>query len=96
MLNSDCKLNNGFESYIKEIAECLENGDDDWAKFLSEELVRDYGTHYVKKAHIGGKLCVFNSDFTNVLIKIEDFRFNYRKTPFSVPGATYVFCFTFF
>jgi hypothetical protein len=56
MLNTDCKLNNGFESYIKEIADCLKNGDNEWAYFLSEEVVRDYGTHYIKKAHIGGKL----------------------------------------
>ena len=55
MLNSDCKLNKGFETYIKEIADCLQNGDNEWATFLSEEVIRDYGTHYIKRAQIGGK-----------------------------------------
>jgi len=55
MLNSDCKLNKGFETYIKEIADCLQNGDTEWASYLSEEVIRDYGTHYIKRAHIGGK-----------------------------------------
>lgn len=54
MINSDCKLNAGFESFILEIAGCLKNNDIEWARYLAQELVRDYGTHYIKKASVGG------------------------------------------
>lgn len=54
MINSDCKLNGGFESFVLEIANLLKNNDVDWAKYLAQELVRDYGTHYIKKASVGG------------------------------------------
>ena len=56
MLNSDCKLNNGYENYIQEISECIENGEYDWDQYLAESLIRDFGTHFVKKVKIGGKL----------------------------------------
>ena len=55
MLNSDCKLNNGYESYVKEISDCIENGEYDWAQYLAESLIRDFGTHYVKRVKIGGR-----------------------------------------
>ncbi len=59
MLNSDCRLNSGFEQLVREIAFCLKNGDLEWAKYLSQEVVRDYGTHFITKAYIGG---IFHMD----------------------------------
>lgn len=58
MMNSDCPLNKGFESFILEIAECLKNDDLEWAEYLAQELVRDFGTHFIKKASLGG-FCLY-------------------------------------
>jgi hypothetical protein len=54
MLNSDCRLNEAFESLVNEIAACLQVGDNEWAKYLAHELIRDFGTHYARKASLGG------------------------------------------
>ena len=52
-LDTSADLHPTFKSKIYEIAACLQNNDTEMAYYLSELLVRDYGTHYITSVETG-------------------------------------------
>lgn len=56
--NSKCPLDDKFISTIKEIAEALSYGFNNAASWYSEQLVAEYGTHYLSRVDIGAMLFI--------------------------------------
>ena len=67
-LQSGTKLNPMFKTRLLDIAAHVLNNNSQIAHYLSELLVRDYGTHYLTAAHAGGILVLedyIRSDFAS-------------------------------
>ena len=52
-LDTAAELHPTFKAKIYEIAACVQNNDTEMAYYLSELLVRDYGTHYITSVETG-------------------------------------------
>ncbi|XP_065907252.1 macrophage-expressed gene 1 protein-like [Dysidea avara] len=55
-LQSGTKLNSMFKKRLLDIASHIINNNPDIARYLSELLIRDYGTHYLSAVHAGAIL----------------------------------------
>ena len=55
-LHSDAPLHPTFKSAVFEIATNIQNNNTEYANYLAQLLVRDYGTHYVTSVDTGGVL----------------------------------------
>ena len=67
-IQPDAQLSSSFKSRILDIAAYLQNNQSDYAEYLAELIVRDYGTHYISSADAGGivyQLDYISSDYLN-------------------------------
>ena len=62
-LRADAPLDPTFKSAIFEIAANIQNNNTEYAHYLAQLLVRDYGTHYVTSVDAGGILA--KTDYIN-------------------------------
>lgn len=54
LTSAKCPLDDKFKKWIDEIRSAVEEGYDDFARYLAELLIKEYGTHYLTKVKIGG------------------------------------------
>lgn len=54
LTSSKCALDSKFIKWIDEIKFAIENDLPEFAQYLAQLLVKEYGTHYLKKVKIGG------------------------------------------
>ena len=53
--NTRCPLERSFRYVAWDLMTALEYNDTESANYFAQELVGDYGTHFVKRAKLGGK-----------------------------------------
>ena len=71
-LQPGAKLNPMFKTRLLDIAAHMMNNNSQIAHYLSELLVRDYGTHYLTAAHAGAILALEDYITSNFALNYED------------------------
>ena len=61
LLDSSAELHPRFKSKVYEIASSVQNNETALVQYLSELLVRDYGTHYITSVEAGAVLVKLDS-----------------------------------
>ena len=57
-LSTKCKLHTHFKNWILDLADAVEFSGNDEAKprYYSQLFLKEFGTHFVRRAHVGAKL----------------------------------------